>query len=65
MQFILTARLIQDCIENLFSQIRLKHVIPHPLQFIQDLKLISISMFIKNINSSSYDNDESSYLTVI
>lgn len=61
MQFILTARFTQDCIKNLFSQIRLKHVIPHPLQFIQDLKLISIYMFIKNTNSSNYDNDKSSY----
>lgn len=63
MQFILTSRFTQDCIENLFSQIRLKHVIPYPLQFMQDLKLISLAMFMKNINTSSYDNDERNYLT--
>ena len=30
--FILTSRFSQDCVENLFSQIRRKNVIPNPLQ---------------------------------
>lgn len=63
MQFVLTSRFTQDCVENLFSQIRIKHVTPNPLQFTQDLKVISIAMYMKNINNSSYDNDDRNYLS--
>lgn len=57
-KFVLTSRFTQDCMENLFSQIRQKNVIPHPLQFSNDLKLVSIAMYMKCINNSSYDNDD-------
>jgi len=62
-KYILTSRFSQDCLENLFSQIRQKNVIPNPLQFSNDLKLISIAMYMKRINSSSYDNDNSEYVS--
>lgn len=62
-KFVLTSRFTQDCIENLFSQIRQKNVIPDPLQFTHNLKLISISMYMKHINNSNYDNDDREYLS--
>lgn len=61
-QFVFTSRFTQDCIENLFSQIRQKNVVPNPLQFTNNLKLISISMFLKHVNNSNYDNDDQEYL---
>lgn len=62
-KFVLTSRFTQDCIENLFSQIRQKNVIPDPLQFTNNLKLISIAMYMKHINNSNYDNDDREYLS--
>lgn len=61
-KFVLTSRFTQDCIENLFSQIRQKNV-PNPLQFKNDLKLISIAMFMKYVNNSNYENDDQEYLS--
>lgn len=62
-KFVLTSRFTQDCIENLFSQIRQKNVVPNPLQFKNDLKLISIAMFMKYVNNSNYENDDQEYLS--
>lgn len=43
--YVLTGRLTQDCVENLFSSIRVKNPIPTALQFKQNLKLIMISQY--------------------
>lgn len=61
--FVLTSRFSQDCVENLFSQIRQKHVIPDALQFTIDLKLIAVSMYMKEVKSSSYNYDDGHYLS--
>ena len=55
-KFFFTSRISQDCLENIFSTIRLKHVIPNAVQFKNDLKLIMMSRFMKNIKTSNYDN---------
>ena len=60
-QYVLTTRFTQDCVENLFSQIRQKNVIPHSLQFTNDLKLIAISIYMRDINNTNYDNDDQQY----
>lgn len=62
-QFVLTLRFTQDCVENLFSQIRQKNVIPNPLQFTNNLKLIATAMYMKKISTSSYDTDDRQYLS--
>lgn len=62
-KFVLTSRFTQDSIENLFGQIRQKHVIPTPLQFSNDLKLISVAMYMRRINNRSYDDDNREYLS--
>jgi hypothetical protein len=61
-RFLLTSRLSQDCLENLFSTVRLKSPIPSALQFTRNLKLITVSQFLKVPQNSSYDVDEASYL---
>lgn len=62
-KYVLTSRVTQDCIENLFSQIRQKNVVPNPLQFINDLKFISTAMYMKHLNNSSYENDDQEYFS--
>lgn len=57
-QYLLTGRLTQDYVENLFSTIRVKHPTPNALQFQQNLKLIAISQYLKSPQTSNYDKDE-------
>lgn len=54
----MTARFTQDCLENLFSSIRVKHPVPTSLQFKQNLKLIAISQYLKSPHTSCYENDD-------
>jgi len=39
-----------------------KNVISNPLQFTNDLKIIAISMYIKDIFNTNYDKDDGQYL---
>ena len=61
-KYLMTGRLTQDCVENLFSQIRSKgdsH--PSPVHFRHSLRLISIAQYMHVSQNSSYDTDESVY----
>jgi len=61
-KFLVTGRLTQDCVENLFSCMRGKgdsH--PTPVHFCQNLKIVSLSQYMKITPSSSYDVDNSIY----
>lgn len=60
--FLLTSRFTQDCLENLFSCIRVKSPVPTALQFKQNLKLVTLSQYLKPSSSGSYDPDESTFL---
>jgi hypothetical protein len=53
--FFLTSHLTSNCIENIFSLLRLKHKVMNALQFKQDLKQLQLSKFFKPVNTSSYD----------
>lgn len=57
-QYVLTARFTQDCLENLFSCIRVKQPTPNALQFKQNLKLIAISQYLKSPYTSNYNKDD-------
>ncbi|EFN63682.1 Transposable element P transposase, partial [Camponotus floridanus] len=61
--FFLPSRLTQDCIENLFSLLRMKNVVLNALQFKNNLKLISISQYMKNISNSNYEYDDREFLS--
>lgn len=58
----LTSRFTQDAVENLFSVIRSKHVMPNVSHFKYDLRIISIALYTRSINSSNYDFDDSYFL---
>lgn len=60
--FLLTGRLTQDCLESLFSTVRLKTPIPTPIELRNSLKIITISQYMKVAEASSYDQDDSVYL---
>lgn len=62
-QFVLTSRFSQDCLENLFSVIKSKQIIPNPVQVKNNLKLICVSQYIKCPKGSSYDEDDREYLS--
>ncbi|XP_065081179.1 uncharacterized protein LOC135703781 [Ochlerotatus camptorhynchus] len=60
--FLLTAHFTQDCIENLFSQIRVRQKRPTALQFRNLLKSICISQYLTDVPGSSYDPDDREWL---
>lgn len=49
---------VQDCLENIFSPIRIRHPIPNALQFKQNLKLLAISKYFHTPHTSNYDKDD-------
>ena len=61
--FFLTGRVNQDCVENLFSVVRLKKPVPTPLDFERALKQIVISQFLHVPKTSNYHMDDSEYFT--
>ena len=58
-RFLLTLRLIRDCLENLFSTVRLRSPIPSTLEFKRNLRNICVSQFLKVPENTSYDAHES------
>jgi hypothetical protein len=61
--FLMTSRFTQDCLENLFSLVRAKQVIPTALQFKNNLKLICVAQFLKKSSKGSYDIDDRQFLS--
>ena len=56
-------RMSQDCVENLFSQIRSKSdTNPSALKFKINLKLVTLSNYLKFSNNTNYCDDDSIYL---
>ncbi|KAH7963526.1 hypothetical protein HPB52_021293 [Rhipicephalus sanguineus] len=60
--FFLTSRLLQDCLENLFSIVRLKKPVPDAYDMKCTLKLACISQFLHTPTTTSYTVDDSEYL---
>lgn len=56
--FVLTSRVSTDCVENIFSQVRVRARKPSCLQFAQTLKSLAVTNFVSKIESSNYDHDE-------
>lgn len=61
--FLLTSRFTQDCLENLFSVLRSKQVIPNAMQVKNHLKLITVSQYLRDVSKGSYDEDERQFLS--
>lgn len=60
--FFLTSRLLQDCLENLFSVVRLRKPVPSAYDMKCALRLVSVSQFLFTPRTTSYDLDDREYL---
>ncbi|KAL1416092.1 hypothetical protein MTO96_028261 [Rhipicephalus appendiculatus] len=61
-RYVLTGRLVQDCIENI-SVLRLRKAVPTAYDVKCALKLICVGQFLHTPKSTSYEVDDSLYLT--
>lgn len=61
-KFLLTSRLTQDCLENLFSLVRLRKPVPSLLDFKYALKTISTAQYLKSPSTGSYEKDDGEFL---
>lgn len=61
--FLLTSRFTQDCLENLFICLRAKNIIPNALQLKNNLNIITVSQYLKDTSSGSYNEDERTILS--
>lgn len=60
--YVLAGRLSQDCVENVFSNIRKKFPVPNALQFKQSLKILMVSQYLQTLQNTSYEQDEGSFI---
>ena len=61
MKYILTSRFTQDFVENFFSLVRYRQIIPTALQFRHNLKLICIAQYLK-VPKGSYEIDDGEFV---
>lgn len=61
-KYLLTGRLTQDALENLFCTVRIKQKKPSAVTFKNILKIISITQIVADPANSSYEADDRSYL---
>lgn len=61
--FILTSRFTEDCLENVFSIMRTKNIVPNALQVKNNLKLLSVSQYLKDISKGNYNEDDRTFLS--
>ena len=60
--FILTSRFSQDCLENLFSCVRLNNPIPSPIEFRYALRILTVAQFLKASSTGNYEDAEGELL---
>ena len=56
--YVLGGRFTQECVENLFSNIRKKFPVPNALQFKHSLKILSVSQYFQELNNTNYEQDD-------
>lgn len=61
-EYVLGGRFTQDCLENLFSVLRSKHSILNALQFKNNLKIVTISHYMRRISTSNYNQDDRDFI---
>lgn len=61
-KYVLTGRLIQDCLENIFSVLCLRKLVPSVYDVKCALKMICVSQFLHTPATSSYNVDDSEFL---
>lgn len=60
-EFLLTSRLSQDKLENLFSQIRRRKKTPNCYEFKNALKIVTLAQFLAPVKGHNYENDDGGY----
>lgn len=60
--FLFLSRFTQDCVENIFYQLRLKCRTPRALHVKNNLKLLTIGQVMDEVLNSSYSYDENEWL---
>lgn len=60
--YVLTSRLLQDCLENVFSIVRMKKPTPSAYDVKCALKLVCVGQFLHTPKSTSYDIDDNMHL---
>ena len=60
--FLLTSRFSQDCLENVFSSVRLKNPTPTPLEFCKNLRCVLVAHYLRVPSRSNYDADDRHFL---
>jgi len=61
-KYLMTGRLTQDCVENLFSQIRSRGDIhPKPVHLRHSIRLICLSQYMHVSSATSYEHDTDTY----
>lgn len=61
-EFVLAGRFTNDAIENVFSCVRAPQPIPNAVQFRQNLKLNTVSQYLKYVKKGNYEEDDRKYL---
>lgn len=61
-KFLLTSRLTQDCLENLFSCVRSKNPVPTPLELKNNLRLLTVAQHLNGSSSGSYEVDDGEFI---
>lgn len=60
-KFVLMGSFVQDCLENLFSVVRMLKPVPSACDLKNAIKILSMSQFLKVQKSTGYDIDDSEY----
>uniref|UniRef100_A0A1E1X3B8 Putative tick transposon n=1 Tax=Amblyomma aureolatum TaxID=187763 RepID=A0A1E1X3B8_9ACAR len=61
-KFFFTSRILQDCLENLFSVVRLRKPVPNAYDMKCALKLVCVSQFLHTPTTTNYEIDDGQYL---
>ena len=61
-KFVMAGRFSQDCLENIFSALRVRNPVLNALQFKNNLKIVSVSSYMKDTSTSSYKEDDREFL---
>ena len=61
-KFLLTSRFSQDCLENFFSCIRRKNPTPTPLEFKNNLRVLTVAQYLKGADTGSYEQDDGAFV---
>lgn len=63
--FILTSRFTEDCLENVFSELRTWNIVPNGLLVKNNLKLLYVSQYLRDVSKEIDEEDDGTFLTEV